>query len=117
MERVVAAMPCGVVVGGRHSRRSEVRVDHRRPDLVHLVRNLRVEIGVVVQTSLLHCAKVEGFLPSALPGVARADPAGSDGSTQQRQNYDSKPFVGPKLSSLGGMELVYALKLVLRRGT
>ena len=49
--------------------------------------------------------------------LTRADPAGSDGSTQQRQNYDSKPFVGPKLSSLGGMELVYALKLVLRRGT
>ena len=42
---------------------------------------------------------------------------GSDGSTQQRQNYASHPFARPNLSSLGGMELVYAAKLVLRRGT
>ena len=45
-------------------------------------------------------------LPSALRGVARADPAGSDGSTQQRQNYASHPGHRPKLSSLDGIELV-----------
>ena len=54
---------------------------------------------------------------SSFVGVARADPAGSDGSTQQRQNYVSHPVERPKLSSLDGMELVYALKLMVRRGT
>ena len=53
----------------------------------------------------------------ALRWVARADPAGSDGSTQQRQNYVSHPGERPKLSSLDGMELVYSLKLMVRRGT
>ena len=52
-------MPGIVVVGGRLRRRSEVWIDHCRPNLVHVVRYGRVEFSVVVDACVLHCLKIE----------------------------------------------------------